>query len=146
MNRRPTRRDAQKKIEAVVLPLREEVFAFIESGGESGATDEEIQDGLEMGANTQRPRRVELVEAGRVVDSGATRLTASKRDAVVWLSVAAADALVKAAKPSVKAKKPRAPNLAVYGELVLLGHWAQQQDRVISKPMQRYLKLEPTDG
>jgi hypothetical protein len=48
------------------------------------ATDEEIQLGLEMSGSTERPRRVELVAAGRIVDSGRTRPTQSGRQAVVW--------------------------------------------------------------
>lgn len=37
-----------------------------------------------MGGSTERPRRVELVEGGHVVDSGLRRLTRSRRFAVVW--------------------------------------------------------------
>lgn len=35
-------------------------------------------------ANTQRPRRRELELMGRIEDSGQTRLTRSRRAAVVW--------------------------------------------------------------
>ncbi len=49
-----------------------------------GATDEEMQDELDMLANTQRPRRRELQLADYVEDSGRTRLTHSGRNAVVW--------------------------------------------------------------
>ncbi len=45
-----------------------------------GATDKEIQAGLDLGGSTQRPRRVELVEGGLVKDSGV------RRDrSVVWV-------------------------------------------------------------
>ncbi len=37
-----------------------------------------------MNANTERPRRIELVAMGKVVDSHETRLTRSGRKAVVW--------------------------------------------------------------
>jgi hypothetical protein len=50
--------------------LRQFVFEAIWGRGELGATDEELQELLDMPANTQRPRRVELVDAGRVRDSG----------------------------------------------------------------------------
>jgi len=47
-------------------------------------TDEEIQHRLGMNPNTERPRRVELVEGGWVEDSGERRNTASERPSVVW--------------------------------------------------------------
>ncbi len=49
-----------------------------------GATDEQMQVNLALNPNTQRPRRVELVAMGRVVDSGEIRLTRSGTKAVVW--------------------------------------------------------------
>jgi len=53
----------------------------------SGLTDEQMQDILDMNPSTQRPRRVELVEAGLVRDSGIERRTHSGRKAVVWQAV-----------------------------------------------------------
>lgn len=64
---------------------RRRVFDEIKASGD-GMTDEEVQDALGMGANTQRPRRVELVQQGLVVDSGSKRRTRSGNDAVVWVS------------------------------------------------------------
>ena len=61
------------------------VWQVIRDSGGHGATDEEIQAKLRMNPSTQRPRRVELVEQGRIVDSGRRRRTASRRDAVVWV-------------------------------------------------------------
>ena len=52
-----------------------------------GATDEEMQDDLQLNPSTQRPRRVELVSAGLVRDSGRKRKTKSGRWAVVWEAV-----------------------------------------------------------
>ena len=49
-----------------------------------GATDEEMQDALEMAPNTQRPRRRELELQGVVEDSGRTRATRSGRKAILW--------------------------------------------------------------
>jgi hypothetical protein len=49
------------------------------------ATDEEIQSVLRLNPSTQRPRRIELVNQGLVVDSGRTRKTKSGRNAVVWM-------------------------------------------------------------
>jgi len=49
-----------------------------------GATDERMQDELAMPANTQRPRRCELVAAGMVFDTGLKDATRTGRAAVVW--------------------------------------------------------------
>ncbi len=51
---------------------------------EGPMTDEEMQERLVMSANTQRPRRVELVQQGWVRDSGLRRPTSTGQDAVVW--------------------------------------------------------------
>lgn len=52
-----------------------------------GLTDHEMQEDLQMNPSTQRPRRVELVKAGLVKESGRFRLTPSGRRAVVWVAV-----------------------------------------------------------
>lgn len=52
-----------------------------------GLTDHQMQVWLEMNPSTQRPRRIELVRAGLVKDSGQTRLTPSGKRAVVWVAV-----------------------------------------------------------
>lgn len=49
----------------------------------SGLTDEEMQHRLRMNPSTQRPRRIELVRRGLVIEAG-TRKTSSGRMAVVW--------------------------------------------------------------
>jgi transcription initiation factor IIE alpha subunit len=52
-----------------------------------GLTDEEVQTRLGMNPSTQRPRRIELVRRGLVVECG-TRRTASGRMATVWRATA----------------------------------------------------------
>ena len=52
----------------------------------AGQTDHEMQEALEMNPSTQRPRRVELVRAGLVKDSGMYALTPSGKRAVVWMA------------------------------------------------------------
>ena len=66
---------------------RHAVYQFVKDHHSFGATDEEIQTGLDMNPSTQRPRRVELVDQGLLEDSGRTRLTRSRRSAVVWVAV-----------------------------------------------------------
>jgi hypothetical protein len=51
--------------------------------GHGGATDPELQRHLDMSPNTERPRRLELVEQGFVADSGATRQHHG-HDHIVW--------------------------------------------------------------
>lgn len=48
------------------------------------STDEEIQAALRMSGNTERPRRVELVEGGWIRDSGARRPSLSGQESIVW--------------------------------------------------------------
>jgi hypothetical protein len=55
--------------------------------GHGGMTDEELQHYLELDPSTERPRRVELVERGLIVDSGERRKTRSGRSAIVWRAV-----------------------------------------------------------
>lgn len=47
-------------------------------------TDEELQRDLPMSANTERPRRVECVDAGWAEDSGTRRLTGAGCESIVW--------------------------------------------------------------
>jgi hypothetical protein len=74
---------AARSIAPRIGDLHRRIIAWLR-GHPQGATDEEMQDDLDMPANTQRPRRRELQLAGYVEDSGKTRLTRSGRNAVVW--------------------------------------------------------------
>lgn len=50
----------------------------------NGACDFEMQSALLMSGDTQRPRRIELLKAGLIEDSGFRRRTGTGREAVVW--------------------------------------------------------------
>jgi len=63
---------------------RQEVLRFLKKRGPYGATDEEGQLALKMEGNTYRPRRIELVAAGLVVESPEKRKTTTGRFATVW--------------------------------------------------------------
>ncbi len=63
---------------------RRHVVTALHSIGERGRTDEELQWLLGMSPSTERPRRLELVQAGYVVDTGARRPTASGARSIVW--------------------------------------------------------------
>lgn len=67
------------------LILRERVYRAIADAGERGMTDDELQVELALEGSTERPRRVELVQSHRIVDSGAWRRTRSGRRAAVWI-------------------------------------------------------------
>ena len=64
--------------------MRWRVLAQLKQWRSTGGTDEELQRELGMDASTERPRRIELVEAGLVRDSGRVRKTRSGRNATVW--------------------------------------------------------------
>ena len=85
-NGRPTSRAAAESMRDSARTLRAKVLWHLVAVGPVGATDEEIQRALDMNANTERPRRIELVEAGRVISSGRTRKTNAGRTATVWVA------------------------------------------------------------
>ena len=55
--------------------------------GSDGATDEEVQEGLGLTGNAQRPRRNELWQEGKVRRTGGTRPTRAEKQANVWVAV-----------------------------------------------------------
>ena len=65
---------------------RRRVYDYLVRQGDLGASDYELQHWLEMDGNTERPRRVELVNAGLVVDSGRT-VAIHGRPMIVWVAV-----------------------------------------------------------
>jgi hypothetical protein len=77
--------EASEKIAPALRNLQAQVFRVIAMAGPLGATDEEIILSSGLSPNTARPRRIELVNAGRVVNSGKVRKTRSGRNAVVWV-------------------------------------------------------------
>ena len=82
---RPTSKAAFDAMSSAMPGMRGRVYEFVKRLGTWGATDEEMQDGLPMNPNTQRPRRGDLEKAGFIKDSGRTRPTKSSCDAVVWV-------------------------------------------------------------
>lgn len=79
-----TSQAAAASVHGSVTELRERVFRYIKEQGWAGATDQEVQEALQMDGNTQRPRRVELANERRIVRHG-TRKTKSGRGATVWV-------------------------------------------------------------
>jgi transcription initiation factor IIE alpha subunit len=81
----PTSVAAAISIEKATPRLRAQVLACIRSAGDHGMTDEEVQDRLQMNPSTERPRRIELMNAGFVSPHG-ERPTRSGRRATVWIA------------------------------------------------------------
>lgn len=81
----PTSVAAAEAIEPISGTQRRLVLTLIQLSGERGMTDNELQDESGIAGSAQRPRRIELVKAGLVKDSGRTRATKSGRQAVVWI-------------------------------------------------------------
>ena len=81
-----TSRDAAEDIEPTVAGLRLKVLEYLRARRGFGATDEECQLFLSMNPSTQRPRRIELVNSGHVVQSDMKRKTSTGRNATVWLA------------------------------------------------------------
>ncbi len=80
-----TSREAAELAVPLSGKYRLKVLLHLQSRGEEGSTDEEMQLALEMNPSTQRPRRGELVTKGLVRDSGVRRKTRTGRAAVVWV-------------------------------------------------------------
>jgi hypothetical protein len=80
-----TSKKAAISIQSARETLTKKVWRFACQKGAVGFTDEECCGVLAMNPSTQRPRRVELVEVGLVVDSGMKRKTISGREATVWI-------------------------------------------------------------
>lgn len=76
-----TSREAATSIKTSATNLRELVYRAIAEHGPM--TDERIAQVLSMNPSTERPRRIELVNAGRVVEAGWER-TKSGRKATLW--------------------------------------------------------------
>lgn len=85
--------DTQTAAASRMLPrsgtLRRKVYDFLVERGDQGATDEEVQWSLGMNPSTQRPRRIELVNAELAKDSGRRRKTRSASKAIVWVVTSA---------------------------------------------------------
>ena len=85
----PTSAEAAEKAEPKAGTWRACVLRAIRAHGKIGVTDDDLQFVLNLNPSTLRPRRIELVNAGLVEDSGETRKTRSGRQAVVWRAVPA---------------------------------------------------------
>jgi hypothetical protein len=103
-NGTPTSCAAADSVRVCVNSQAARVFEFIESQGERGATDKEIQVGLKLDGNSQRPRRVWLMRNGFVKPKGAPCETFVRERSIVWV-VAKRFELTKAARLETTGEK-----------------------------------------
>jgi len=82
----PTSIAAADAIKPCADTLRARVLAYIREQGPTGATDDECQAALNMGGSTQRPRRVELFQQGKICMAATMRRTRTGRKANVWVT------------------------------------------------------------
>ncbi len=78
-----TSREAAEAIAPKAKGLRAMVLLYLKRSPD-GSTAQDIEQGLDLSGNTVRPRLRELMQAGRVYDSGETRRLASGRKAIIW--------------------------------------------------------------
>lgn len=81
-----TRRAASVAIRPHVAGQRAKILRVLHELGDAGATDAELQSLLNMRGDSERPRRIELVRDGLVLDSGRVRLSPAGRVAIVWIA------------------------------------------------------------
>lgn len=82
-----TSRAAADSVAEVTGALRVRVFRAIEASGTHGMTAAELETALHLDGSTVRPRVCELIEMGRVCDSGERRETPSGRKARVLVAL-----------------------------------------------------------
>jgi hypothetical protein len=81
-----TSRAAAKAIRGHLTTLEQRVLDAIRAAGDAGLTDEECMRVTGLRPNTQRPRRIELLAAKLVRDSGQRRPGVSGRKMTVWIA------------------------------------------------------------
>lgn len=76
---------AAEAIAPVTGKLRQMVYAYALERGSYGFTDQELFLAFpDRSENSLRPRRIELVDAGKLADDGQRRRNMRGRECVVW--------------------------------------------------------------
>ena len=65
---------------------RGKVLQFIIDRQERGATDQEMQAGLNMAGDTLRPTRLRLAKDNLIYDSGRTRQNERGNECIIWIA------------------------------------------------------------
>jgi len=98
-----TSKAAADSMESRAPTIRKEVYDFIVSRGERGATDDEIAASLNLRHQTASPRRRNLVLMGAVHRTEERRPTRSGHSATVWIATPGMDVRRPRGRP------PKAP-------------------------------------
>jgi hypothetical protein len=87
LHRRPTDTEvaAAKSVESQVTKLRMDVFAFVASRGDWGATGWEIYSRTGIWIYTVKPRLTELKKLDLIVDNAQRRKNGNGRDEIVYV-------------------------------------------------------------
>ena len=75
---------AAEKVFPKTGSLKRKVYEHFLSCGEFGATDQEIENALNISGNTVRPTRQSLQKDGYILDTGFTRSNANGNQCIVW--------------------------------------------------------------
>jgi len=81
------KRETSKQAAAAIKNLNERQQVVFNELMRGDATDHELCKRLKMDMCQVQPRRSELTEIGKAMDSGMTRLTPYNRNAIVWRAV-----------------------------------------------------------
>ena len=79
--------EALLAVEAHIGSINRTVYAYIESRGVDGATDQEIENVTHIDGNSVRPSRGSLVKMRLVIDSGRTRPNVKGNNCIVWIAL-----------------------------------------------------------
>lgn len=83
-----TSREAARRIRPHSGRLERLVIEQLLAAGADGLTDPQLQERLHLSGDSQRPTRISLVAAGRVVDSGVRRPSPRGHPCIVWVAMA----------------------------------------------------------
>jgi hypothetical protein len=86
-NAKGTSRWAANRVMPKTGSIRLSVYEYLIRQGLRGATDNEMQQALQMSGDTQRPSRVKLLRDGLIIDSGTTRINLNGNPATVWRAI-----------------------------------------------------------
>ncbi len=81
-----TSKAAAKAIEPHINEQHRLLLGYYRFYGRDGVTDQEMSEATKLDGSTVRPRRIELVDKGFVIDSGRTRATKTGRQATVYVA------------------------------------------------------------
>lgn len=77
--------DAAESMKEAAASIRRRVFEVVECSGGHGSIGDEVACALELHVTQVRSRLSELHSAGRIVESGRTRVGACGRQTTVWV-------------------------------------------------------------